>query len=192
VASRQDLCDCERDQLGAADRRASARTAPGGQEGVHQHGKCGERVVEVGAREATSGVDVAVATPTVDGLSFPPGPAIVAATNSESVIGPPDARAGRPRARDRQPRRDRVHPPAARAGRPGEAPICRGRHQRIGRLLRPASRHEVGVARKGQRGTAAESRPRPHPLRPAPRWGPGPGGEAWVGARQVLRRTPPD
>jgi len=59
VASRQDLCDCERDQLGAADRRASARTAPGGQEGVHQHGKCAERVVEVGAREATSGVDVA-------------------------------------------------------------------------------------------------------------------------------------
>jgi hypothetical protein len=31
-------------------------------------------------------VDVAVATPTFDGLSLPPGPALMAATNSESLI----------------------------------------------------------------------------------------------------------
>ncbi len=65
---------------------APACTASGGQEIIHQHKKCGEEVVEVGEHEATSVVDVAVATPTFDGLSPPPRAAIMAATNSESLI----------------------------------------------------------------------------------------------------------
>jgi hypothetical protein len=58
------------------------------QEIIHQHEKCGDKVVEVGEyeHEATFVVDVAVATPTFDALSFLPGPAITAATNSESLI----------------------------------------------------------------------------------------------------------
>jgi hypothetical protein len=82
----QDLRDRERDELRVVDPWASACTASGGQEIIHQHEKCGEKVVEVGEHEATSVVDVAVATPTFDGLSFPPGPAVMAATNSESLI----------------------------------------------------------------------------------------------------------
>jgi hypothetical protein len=60
--------------------------AASGQEIVHQHIKSDEQAVEVGEHEATSVVDVAVATPTFDGLSLAPGPAITAATNSESLI----------------------------------------------------------------------------------------------------------
>ena len=86
MALQQDLRDGERDELRRADPWASACTASGGQEIIHQHEKCSEKVVEVGEHEATSVVDVAIATPTFDGLSFPPGPATTAATNSESLI----------------------------------------------------------------------------------------------------------
>jgi hypothetical protein len=82
----QDLRDRERDQLGRRDPWASSCTPSGGQEIIHQHIKCGEKVVEVSEHEATSVVDVALATLTFDDLSFDPGPAITAATNSESLI----------------------------------------------------------------------------------------------------------
>jgi hypothetical protein len=83
---KQDLGDRERDQLGVANPWASACTASGRQEIIHQHKKCGEKVVEVGEHEATSVVDVALATPTFDGLSTPPRPAASTTDNSESLI----------------------------------------------------------------------------------------------------------
>jgi hypothetical protein len=86
VALQQDLRDRERNELRGGDLWASACTTSGGQEIIHQHIKCGEKVVEVSEHEATSVVDVAIATLTFDDLSFPPGPAITAATNSESLI----------------------------------------------------------------------------------------------------------
>jgi hypothetical protein len=86
VALQQDLRDPERNELGRGDPWASACTASGGQEIIHQHEKCGEQVVKVGEHEATSVVDVAIATPTFDDLSILPGSAITAATNSESLI----------------------------------------------------------------------------------------------------------
>jgi hypothetical protein len=86
VALQQDLGDRERDELRRGDPWASACTASGRQEIIHQHIKCGEKVVEVGEHEATSVVDVALATPTFDGPPFPPGPATMATTNSESLI----------------------------------------------------------------------------------------------------------
>src|SRR5215211_4764654 len=86
MALQQDLRDRERDELGVDDPWASSCTASGRQEIIHQHIKCGEKVVEVGEHEATSVVDVALATPTFDGLPFPPGAATTAAINSESVI----------------------------------------------------------------------------------------------------------
>lgn len=86
MAQQQDLRDRERDELRRGDPWASACTAAGGQEIIHQHIKCREKVGEVGEHEATSVVDVAIATPTFDDLSFPPGPATMAAINSESLI----------------------------------------------------------------------------------------------------------
>jgi hypothetical protein len=86
VALQQDLRDRERDELRIADPWASACTASGRQEIIHQHIKCGEKVVEVGEHEATSVVDVASATPTFDGPPIPPGQPTTAATNSESLI----------------------------------------------------------------------------------------------------------
>src|ERR1700757_80052 len=50
----QDLRDRERDELGRGDPWAPACTASDGQEIIHQHEKCGEKVVEVGEHEATS------------------------------------------------------------------------------------------------------------------------------------------
>jgi hypothetical protein len=57
-----------------------------GQEIIHQHIKCREKVVEVGEHEATSVVDIAIATPTFDGLLNTPRAATMAAANSESLI----------------------------------------------------------------------------------------------------------
>jgi hypothetical protein len=86
VALQKDLRDRERDELSGADPWAPSCTPSDGQEIIHQHIKCGEKVVEVSEHEATSVVDVARATLTFDDLSFPPGPATTAATNSESLI----------------------------------------------------------------------------------------------------------
>jgi hypothetical protein len=86
MALQQDLRDRERDELRGADPWASACTSPGGQEIVHQDVKCGEKVVEVGAHEATSVVDVAVATPTFDGLLMSPRADLNPAPDSESLI----------------------------------------------------------------------------------------------------------
>ena len=86
MALQQDLRDRERNELRRTDPWASPCATSGRQEIIHQHKKCGEKVVEVGEHEATSVVDVARATLTFDDLSFPPGPAAMAATNSESLI----------------------------------------------------------------------------------------------------------
>src|SRR6266545_268246 len=86
MALQQDLRDRERDELRRGDPWASACTASGRQEIVHQHVKCDEKVVEVGEHRATSVVDVAVATPTFDDLPIPPRAATTAATDSESLI----------------------------------------------------------------------------------------------------------
>jgi hypothetical protein len=86
MAIQQDLRDRERDELRRSDPWASSCTTSGGQEIIHQHIKCGEKVVEVSEHEATSVVDVAIATLTFDGLLISPRAAITAATNSESVI----------------------------------------------------------------------------------------------------------
>ncbi len=87
VALQQDLRDRERDELRRSDPWASSCAASGRQEIIHQHEKCGEKVVEVGEHEATSVVNVAIATPTFDGPSLTPGPAAMAAINSESLFG---------------------------------------------------------------------------------------------------------
>ena len=86
MALQQDLSDRERDELGVGDPWAPACTASGRQEIIHQHIKCGEKVVEVGEHEATSVVDVAIATPTFDGLPNHPRAPTQARANSESLI----------------------------------------------------------------------------------------------------------
>jgi hypothetical protein len=86
MAMQQDLGDRQRDEFRVADPWASARTRPGRQEIVHQHVKSDEQVVEVGAHEATSVVDVAVATPTFDGLLMSPRAARKTTPDSESLI----------------------------------------------------------------------------------------------------------
>jgi hypothetical protein len=66
MTPKHDLRDRQRDELGVGDLWATACTRPRRQEIVRQHVKCGEQAVEVGEHEATSVVDVAIATPTFD------------------------------------------------------------------------------------------------------------------------------
>jgi hypothetical protein len=86
MAVQQDLRDRERDELGIGDLWAPACTPTRRQEIVHQHVKCGEQAVKVGEHEATSVVDVAIATPTFDSLLTCPRVASKTHANSESVI----------------------------------------------------------------------------------------------------------
>jgi hypothetical protein len=88
-ALQKDLRDRQCNELGVGDLWASACTAARRQEIIHQHVKCGEKVVKVGVHEATSVVDVALATPTFDGLPTPPratGMRAASTGNSESTI----------------------------------------------------------------------------------------------------------
>ena len=88
-ALQDDLRHGQGDQLGVADSWAFSCTTPRGQEIIHHHVKCGEKVVKVGVHEATSVVDVAIATPTFDDLARSPralGCRRVVLGNLESTI----------------------------------------------------------------------------------------------------------
>ena len=84
----------------------------------------------------------------------PPRPAARRPRRARRALEPADARADRPRLRDRQPRRERVHPPTSRRRRAAAPPLRRGRHRRGGRLLRPAPGRRA-TGRGGACGTAA-------------------------------------
>ena len=78
------LRDRERDELGIADPRRTARSLAGGQEIVDPHVKCGDEGVKVGEHEASL-VDVALATPSFGALVMSPC-RVVDDGNSESSI----------------------------------------------------------------------------------------------------------
>jgi hypothetical protein len=86
MASQKDLRDSERDELSIGDLWATPCTGTVRQEIVHQHVKCGEQAVKVGGHEATSVVDVAIATPTFDSRLMSPRATPHHRANSESVI----------------------------------------------------------------------------------------------------------
>ena len=86
VAVQEDPRNSERDELGVGDLWAPACTLTDRQEIVHQHVKCGEQAVKVGVHEATSVVDVAIATPTFDSRLILPRAVTTPRTNTESVI----------------------------------------------------------------------------------------------------------
>ncbi len=67
-AVQQDLGDGQADQLGVAELWWPARAATRAQQLVDGDVQCGDEVVEVGAHEPSSEVDVAIATPTLGGL----------------------------------------------------------------------------------------------------------------------------
>jgi hypothetical protein len=86
VAAQVDLRDRERDELRVGELWAPPCTAASRQEIVHQHVKCGEQAVKVGAHEATSVVDVAIATPTFDSRVRSPRAVATLTGDSESLI----------------------------------------------------------------------------------------------------------
>ena len=87
MALQKDLGHRERDEFGVGDLWASSCTAASRQEIVHPHVKCDEQAVKVGEHEATSVVDVAIATPAFDSRFMSPGATLALATgDSESVI----------------------------------------------------------------------------------------------------------
>src|SRR2546427_5445865 len=86
MTPKHDLRDRQRDELGIGDLRATACTLPRRQEVVRQHIKCDEQAVEVGVHEATSVVDVALATPAFDSRATSPRASAMLCANSESVI----------------------------------------------------------------------------------------------------------
>ena len=86
MTPKHDLRDRQRDELGIGDLRATACTLPRRQEIVRQHIKCVEQAVEVGVHEATSVVDVALATPAFDSRATSPRASAMLCANSESVI----------------------------------------------------------------------------------------------------------
>jgi hypothetical protein len=86
MAAQKDLRDGERDELSVCDLWAAACAGAGRQEIVHQHVKCSEQAVKVGEHEATSVVEVAIATPTFDSRSISPCARLMSGFDLESVI----------------------------------------------------------------------------------------------------------
>lgn len=76
----------EHNKLSVSDARSASRSAAFGQEVIHAHVKCREKGVKVGEHEATSVVDVAIATPSFGALLMSPRRNPTRRSNLESTI----------------------------------------------------------------------------------------------------------
>lgn len=82
----QHLCDRQADQLGVGQQRWPTQPPAVGQQVVDGDVQCGDEVVKTGVHEVLR-VDVAVATPSLDGLaSFTPQPTPTTPTTLETII----------------------------------------------------------------------------------------------------------